>query len=837
MPELNIIGATEQNRYYPYQGNFRVTRNSFWQAGQDSFTNPPAQNPDLFTFLSNAEPVLQGDIQRRRGYTLLTSITPSSNFNEVYGYRNELTGTHRLVWTSATKVVATDEQGGLWSNPLFTPSLTANAVRMVLSRNYGYFADGVRADYLKWNGTTTAGNLTNWGIAVTSAPSSITGPNPPGTASDIAVTVLGQPAIAWSNPNNIKVNDGSFATATVTPFSGSNYGTQTTDFLVATNYSFSGISSGALVTGIQVDVKGLQSQQTAAPNQAQVFAWLTKNGTVVVGSGKTLVLPLTNSTISFGGPSDNWGQLLTGSDVNASTFGVMLQAEAVNDNGGLVGTVTFSVDFVQVTIFVSGTPIVLGSPSSGGITLLNGRLYTLAFTNSVAGTVSDIIPFSSSTGPLTTNNQPLSGLPVSSDPQVDYKILLATADGGDETTLYYIAQIPNSTTTYTDNMADSQLLAQPIFQQTDQQGNLHGVVNNKPPALITFPTKHKGRIFGVNGATLYFSKNLDDVTTSTGTTTCKWEEAWPATYSLDVSELAETLTGLLSDGQTLYVGTDASVRRLIGDSPDNFQEPEVIFNDAGVINQDVWKIVYSEGQPVGSMWLTPDNRVMFSDFNSYQDVGTPIQDVLNQVNRAVVQTVSHACAVAEGPAEYYMLYIPTGSSPTPNVICVFNMRTKKWCIWTPTDNITTSLFNITSAGTPQWLFAGLTNFYYWDSTVTSDRSGNTPVTFPVTLSTSWLDFGDAGLTKSLNKILLDTQDSNLLVSVTGANKVSAIPSGVSNVLLSANIAQEAFGDLFVPVLSSPGGFRWFQLGFTSPAGTTKNVLSAFDVEAVPSLRI
>lgn len=835
MPELNIIGATEDNRYFPYQKSFRVSRQSFWQAGQDSFTNPPAQNPDLFQSLTNAEPVLQGDIQRRRGYTLLTSITPTSKFNEAYSYRNELTDIHRLIWTSASAVVATDEAGGLWSNPLFTPSLTAEAVRMVLSRSYGYFADGVAADYLKWDGVSAAGHLTNWGIAVSSVAASISGPNPPGTAASVNITSGNSP---WASPNNIKVNDGSFSTSTPVTFPTGTPAQSATEQLWATNFSLAISPSTDLITGIQVDVIGLQSQQTVSPDTAEIFAFLIVNG-VVTGSGKPLTLPLASGTISFGGPTDAWGQHLTGVDVNASNFGVMIEAQSINDDGLLIGNVTYSLDFVQITAFSSGSTIILGSPSSGGITLLSGRVYTVAFTNSTAGTVSTIVPFSSTTGPLTTNDQPLSGLPVSSDPQVDLKLLLATADGGDETTLYLLATLPNVTTTYTDNMADTQLLLQPIFQQSDQNGNLHGVVNNLPPPLLNFPIKHKGRIFGTVGPTLYFSKNLDDVTTSTGTITSKWEEAWPATYSLDVSELAETVSGLLSDGQTLYIGSDASVRRLIGDSPDNFQEPEVIFNDAGVINQEVWKIVFSEGQPVGSMWLTPDSRVMFSDFNSYQDVGTPIQNVLNSVNRAVVQSVSHACAVLEGPAEYYMLYIPTGSATTPNTVCVYNMRTKKWVIWNPTDSPTASLFNITATGTPQWLFASqIGNTYLWNSATTLDRSGNTPVMYPVTLQSSWLDFGDPGLTKSLNKLVLDSSDPLLTLSINSATTVSSILNGTTkNILPTTPITQEAFGDTFVPMLGAVGGFRWSQYTFTSPASTTKSVLSSFDIEVMPSMRI
>src|ERR1700752_1845265 len=167
MAELNIIGAKEDNRYFPYQGALRVTRKSFWAAGQDSFTAPPTQNPDMFQTLLNAEPTLQGVLKRRRGYQLLSSQSPVGGvpYREGYSFRSEALNLRSQVWTSTTNVLALNEDGSANVNTLFTPSLNAAfAPRMVLSRNYGYFADGVAGDNFKWDGTGNTGNVTNWGI-------------------------------------------------------------------------------------------------------------------------------------------------------------------------------------------------------------------------------------------------------------------------------------------------------------------------------------------------------------------------------------------------------------------------------------------------------------------------------------------------------------------------------------------------------------------------------------------------------------------------------------------------------------------------------------------------
>jgi hypothetical protein len=797
-----------------------VTRKSFWQAGQDSFTNPPSQNPDMFQQLINVEPVLQGNLQRRRGYTSFFNTAAFGSYYRAYSYRNENLLTRRLVWISggvSSAVVATDEFGNITSSPLFTPALTANAMRMVLSRSYGYFGDGIRGDYLKWDGrdsNSAVGFLTNWGIDISNNPSTVQGPRNPGTVSQRSYFVSD---VSWA--------PGTSLPSTVTVPGAPVYRSKA---LQGQNYGFA-VSPGTLaITGVVVNITGSQSQNTAP---GAISVQLLKGGNLT-GTLKGVQLPLSTGTITLGTSIDTWNTSLVGTDVNDPTFGVSIIA------GVNTVSTTFIINAITVTLYVSGGTLTL-TFSGTGITLISGRIYTVVFQNSTAGTTSSLYPFSASTGPLVNSGVDISGIPVSNDSQVDTKLILATADGGDETTLYLVAQIPNAQTTYHDSMPDSQLLLQPIFQQTDQNGFLHGVANNNIPPLINFPTKHQGRIFGVIGPSLYFSKNLDDVTTSTGTITGKWEEAWPATYSLDVSEVAETITGLLSDGQTLYIATDTSIRRLIGDSPSNFQKPEVIFNETGVVNQDTWKIVFTEGQPVGSMWLTPDNRVMFSDFNSYQDVGTPIQDVLNSINQTVVQSVSHACFVSKGPAEYFMLYIPTGVSTVANTVCVYNMRAKKWCIWNPTDTITASLFNITAKGVPQWLFATQADpVYQWDNTVFQDRNGVSPVSYPVSGKTSWLDFGDEGLTKAFNKVFVTTADTNLTVAIQGAIRDSDLDSGGVLVLPPSPLQAEIFGDLFIPdMVSLTGKYKWYQLTFTSPASTAVDVLDGFDFEIAPSMRM
>ncbi len=251
---------------------------------------------------------------------------------------------------------------------------------------------------------------------------------------------------------------------------------------------------------------------------------------------------------------------------------------------------------------------------------------------------------------------------------------------------------------------------------------------------------------------------------------------------------------------------------------------------------DTWKIVFDEGQPVGVMWLTPDFKVIASDFNTYHDIGTPVQDVLNSINPSAVSTI-HAFFVSKGPAEYYMLHIPTGANTAPDTICVYNLRSKKWFIWKPTDLITGSLFFIDALGASRWTFASNAgSLYEWKENLFLDRVNNTAVGYQPVIQSSWLDFGDEGLTKAFNKITVTTSDSSMTVSVQGAIRDSDLDSGGIIVQPTTSLQPEIFGDLFVPMVAQPGFYKWYQITFTASANGIVDILDGFDFEIMPSMR-
>jgi hypothetical protein len=478
------------------------------------------------------------------------------------------------------------------------------------------------------------------------------------------------------------------------------------------------------------------------------------------------------------------------------------------------------------------TAISVGAPAAGAITLLAGRDYFLVFKNSTTGHCSGLSPVSATTGPLTAQQVPLSNIQVSGDAQVDVKVILATADGGDQTTLYKVAEIANAVTVYTDTTPEETLLLNNIYSEIDNFGGGHGVLfNDPPPSTGTFPTKHRGRAFLINGQFINFSKNLSETTTSTGSIVGRYEECWPATYQIDISTRAETPKALLSDGNVLYVGTERHIRQIAGDGPD-FGVADIAFNEVGVVNAEVWKVVFSEGQPVGTMWLSPDKRVLQSNLTDYVDVGTSIQTTLNSLNSAAIQT-SNAMFVSDGEFDLYILAIPTGSNTTPDTLCVYNLRTRKWVTWTLADNVASMCFSLLSTtGAPQWLFASSTNnkTYRLLRSLIQDRAGDTPVDITATFQTNWNAFGDPTARKALNELEFVTADSALSILIEGASTVAQFDT--PNTVKNSTVTLSPFGEYKIYPAASRARDRYFRLTGTS-TGTASPVLEAFSVLLVP----
>lgn len=163
------------------------------------------------------------------------------------------------------------------------------------------------------------------------------GPNSPATVNQI---IFNGSSITWTNPTNAEVSDNVFTTSQA-----ANGGIRT-NWLEPQNYGFT-IPSGAIINGVTVAVQIKADTLTPVPTVWAIL--LLKAGTMVGNDlGGTPIL-LTDSFLTFGGPTNLWGTTWTASDINASNFGVSFHCA----NGGS-GTSIISCDYVSITVDYTG---------------------------------------------------------------------------------------------------------------------------------------------------------------------------------------------------------------------------------------------------------------------------------------------------------------------------------------------------------------------------------------------------------------------------------------------------------------------------------------------------
>lgn len=177
---------------------------------------------------------------------------------------------------------------------------------------------------------------------------STAGPNAPGTMADDATVGT----ITWVNPNNAKVSDSVYTTAsTLISNTASHY-------LKATNFGFS-IPAGATINGITVKVKrnGTQNDTDILDNSVKIVQGGSIGGTEKKIAG---AWPTSDATQTYGGVADLWGLTWAPSDINASTFGVVLSVRGEASASNEIG----SVDFMSITITYTG-----GAVTNSGVAI------------------------------------------------------------------------------------------------------------------------------------------------------------------------------------------------------------------------------------------------------------------------------------------------------------------------------------------------------------------------------------------------------------------------------------------------------------------------------------
>lgn len=228
----------------------------------------------------------------------------------------------KLVIGQLKDVTGIDEFGIWTDNGYFTGTINAGAGTI------GGFT--IAADNIKDNNDSFGLSSVETGTVVTSQ-----GPSLPGTVTNNAA----YGAVAWTNFNNIKLDDNTYATAIFTPGQISNY-------LVASNFGFT-VPSEKLITGIEVTVK----RHAANAIDRLVYddtIQLMKAGILVGLRDEIFVERIwsdVDETVTYGSSTNLWGAQFKASDINDAGFGVSFACW-----GDTLTTTTAYVDYIKVKV-------------------------------------------------------------------------------------------------------------------------------------------------------------------------------------------------------------------------------------------------------------------------------------------------------------------------------------------------------------------------------------------------------------------------------------------------------------------------------------------------------
>lgn len=159
--------------------------------------------------------------------------------------------------------------------------------------------------------------------------------------------------IAWTNPNNAKVSDDSYATADC-------YGTH---YLKATNFGFS-VPTGATINGItaEFETKYISGTENVYYGIVKIVKADGTIGSTNRGGNEALTWSYVADHYDlFGANNDLWGEIWTAEDINNYNFGVVITG---NDPGDGSGSAVGGVDHIRITVYYTPAASTLSNISS-----------------------------------------------------------------------------------------------------------------------------------------------------------------------------------------------------------------------------------------------------------------------------------------------------------------------------------------------------------------------------------------------------------------------------------------------------------------------------------------
>ena len=164
------------------------------------------------------------------------------------------------------------------------------------------------------------------------------------SASGTAVDDNSVGTVTWSNPGNVAASDNTYATITA-PSGAAVYA----HYLKCTNFGFS-VPSGATIDGVTVSIDRYMTNSSGNSQYVRDDVLRLVVGGTISGANKAVSSnwPSTETTLVSGGAADLWTLTLSDTDVNASTFGVVLGV-ILRDRFAVGGVVGY-VDLITITI-------------------------------------------------------------------------------------------------------------------------------------------------------------------------------------------------------------------------------------------------------------------------------------------------------------------------------------------------------------------------------------------------------------------------------------------------------------------------------------------------------
>lgn len=185
------------------------------------------------------------------------------------------------------------------------------------------------------------------------------GPRFPGTTASLANAGTSENAEAWVNPGNIVSDNGSEAAITAASYDSPDI----SQLLVASNFGFT-VPAGSTIDGIIVEIDRRNSAGAASDNRVQLAKGTTFAS--LVGNNKADTAtdwPGSAAIATYGASNDLWGTTWTVTEINASSFAVMLSVQADSANTDI------QVDYIRVTVhYTAPPPIELIGSGAGGST-------------------------------------------------------------------------------------------------------------------------------------------------------------------------------------------------------------------------------------------------------------------------------------------------------------------------------------------------------------------------------------------------------------------------------------------------------------------------------------